>query len=120
MDYSSGIQFQTSLINMEMAKALTMSNQPKKSNKSGVGVAPSSTHELPQRISLWDLQLEYPKKRPWGWGYLNPKQIRQQKIQHQRKRESVWQQRPLGRVKNQMRGHQQEVQKKIWMLRQLR
>ena len=30
MDYSPGIQFQTSLINMEEAKELTMSNQPEK------------------------------------------------------------------------------------------
>ena len=29
MDYSQGIQFQTSLINMEEAKELTMNNQPK-------------------------------------------------------------------------------------------
>ena len=40
MDYSPGIQFQTSLINMDEAKALTMKNQPGKStdktNSSGV------------------------------------------------------------------------------------
>ena len=30
MDYSPGMQFQTSLINMEEAKELTMSNQPEK------------------------------------------------------------------------------------------
>ena len=30
----------------------------------------------------------------------------------------IFQQRPLGRVKNQMRGHQQEIWYKIWILRQ--
>ena len=42
MDYSPGIQFQTSLINMEKAKSITMNNQPGKSTekKNGTGVAP--------------------------------------------------------------------------------
>ena len=31
MDYIPGIQFQTSIINMEKAKAITMNNQPVKS-----------------------------------------------------------------------------------------
>ena len=37
-----------------------MNNQPEK-EKNGAGVAPSSTHELLQRIALLDLQLEGPK-----------------------------------------------------------
>ena len=61
MDYSQGIQFETSIVNMEEAKELTMNNQPKGSNKSGAGVAPSSTHGLLKRIAMWDLQLERPK-----------------------------------------------------------
>ena len=40
-----------------------------KGNRSGAGVAPSSTHGLLQRIDLWDLQLERPKNRPWWWRY---------------------------------------------------
>ena len=42
MDYSPGIPFQTSLINMEKAKALTMNNQPGRSTnkKKGAGGAP--------------------------------------------------------------------------------
>ena len=42
MDYSPGIQFQTSLVNMDKAKALTMNNKPEKSKdkKNGAGVAP--------------------------------------------------------------------------------
>ena len=53
----------------------------KRGNKSGAGVAPSSTYELPQRIALCDLQLESPKHWPWGWGYLNTNQRRKQKMQ---------------------------------------
>ena len=33
MDYSQGIQFETSIINMEEAKKLTMNNQPKKATE---------------------------------------------------------------------------------------
>ena len=42
MDYSPGIKFQTILINMDEAKALTMNNQPGKSTakENGAGVAP--------------------------------------------------------------------------------
>ena len=85
MDYSQGIQFETSIINMEEAQELTMKNQPKKSNRRGAGVDPSSTCGFPPRIALWDLQLERPTNWPWIWRYLNPKQRRQQKIQQQRK-----------------------------------
>ena len=99
IDYSQGIQFQTSIINKEEAKELTMNNQPKKSNRRSAGVSPSSTYGFPPRISLWGLQLEKPKNWPWKWRYLNWKQRSQQKIQQQRKRENVWRKRPLGRVK---------------------
>ena len=61
MDYSQGIQFQTSIIKMEEAQELTMNNEPKKINRRGAGVAPSRTHGLLHRIALWDLQLERPK-----------------------------------------------------------
>ena len=61
MDYGQGIQFGKSIINMEEAQELTMNSQPKKINRSGAGVAPSSSHGLLQRISLWDSQLERPK-----------------------------------------------------------
>ena len=77
MDYSAGILFQTSIINMEQAQELTMNNQPGKWNKSGAVVAPSSTPKLVQRIALWDLKCERPKNWPWGWRYLNPKQRKQ-------------------------------------------
>ena len=42
MDYIPGIQFQTSLINTNEVKALTMNNQPGKSTdkKNGADVAP--------------------------------------------------------------------------------
>ena len=58
MNYSPGIKFETSIINMEEAQELTMKNQLKKSNKNGANVAPSSTHKLLQRIALWDKKLE--------------------------------------------------------------
>ena len=36
-------------------------------------------------------------------------------MQQNRSRENVWRKRPLGRVKNKMRGDQQEMWYKIWM-----
>ena len=77
MDYSVGILFQTSVINVKQAQELTKNNQPEKWNISGAVVAPSSTPELVQRIALWDLQCKRPKNWLWGWRYLNPKQRRQ-------------------------------------------
>ena len=103
---------------MEEVKELTMKNQPGKIKRSGAGVAQSSTHGLLQRIALLGLQLENPKNRPWRWCDLNPKQRRYHKMHQQRKRANFCRQRTLGRVKNQMRGHQQEIWYKIWMLRQ--
>ena len=61
MDYSAGILFQTSIISMKQAQELTKNNQLEKWNISGAVVAPSSTLELVQNISLWDLQCERPK-----------------------------------------------------------
>ena len=66
------------------------------------------------------LAIRKAKTWPWGWGYLNPKQRRQQNIQKQRKIAIVWRQRSLGRVKNYIRGHQKEIWYKIWIMRQLR
>ena len=66
MDYSAGILFQTSIINMKQAERLTKNNQQEKWNISGAVVAPSSTPELVQRIALWDLQCESPKKKALG------------------------------------------------------
>ena len=48
VDYSIGIRFQTSLINMDEAKALTKNSQLEKrirSKEDGAGVAPSSNFE---------------------------------------------------------------------------
>ena len=54
MDYSPGIQFQMSIINMYKAKALIMNNQPRKptDKKNGAGVAHWSTYISPQRNLL--------------------------------------------------------------------
>ena len=75
MEYSQGIQFETSIINMKETQELTRNNQPKKSNISSAGVAPPSTHRLLQRIALWDLQLEMSKNRPWRWRCLSRQPI---------------------------------------------
>ena len=61
MDYSAGILFQTSIINMKQAQELTKNNQLEKWNIIGAVVAPSSTPELVQRIALWVLQCKRPK-----------------------------------------------------------
>ena len=54
MDYSPGIQLQTSLINMDKEEALIMNNQPGKSidKKNGAGVSPYTTYVSPQIDSI--------------------------------------------------------------------
>ena len=89
MDYSPGICFQKSLVNMYKAKALTKNNQLGKrirSKNDGASVAPSSTYELPQMIALWVFLVKRPKNCPWGWGYLYPRQRMQNNMQEKSKR----------------------------------
>ena len=64
VDYSPGIHFQTSLVDMDEAKSLTKKNELEKriiSKEDGAGVAPSRTYELPQMTSLWGFLIEKPK-----------------------------------------------------------
>ena len=73
MDYSAGIRFQKSLVNMEEAKLITRKNQMGKrirSKEENSGVAPPSTYELPQMIYLWGFIIIRPKSQPWKWGFL--------------------------------------------------
>ena len=79
MYYSAGISFQTILVNMEKLKALTKNSQLGKkirSKEDGSGVAPPSTYELTQIISLWGFLIERPKKGTCQWGYIYRRQRR--------------------------------------------
>ena len=68
---SPEIQFQTSRINMDEAKALTMNNQAGKSTdkKNGAGVFTWSTYISPQRNAL--LFFLPKRKRTWRWVFLD-------------------------------------------------
>ena len=100
MEYIPWIQFQTSIINMEEGKEITMSNQLE--NKEQKRCQCGSIKHL--RVSYKDyplgLAIRKAKNWPWRWGYLDLKQRSQQKMQQKRKRANVWWQRPLVRVKN--------------------
>ena len=85
MDYSQGIQFQTSLTNMEEAKGLTINNQQKKCKCGSVKHLRISSKDCPVGLAI-----RKAKNRPWRQRHLNWKQIRQQKMQQQRKRSNVW------------------------------
>ena len=81
VDYSPGIKFQTSLINMEDAKELTMRNQPERKQKNryrcgSIKHLRSSSKDCPVGLAI-----RKAKNCPWGWGYLNLKQRSQQKMQ---------------------------------------
>ena len=91
MEYSQGIQFQTSLINMEEAKEITMNNQKKLCRCGSVKHLHIFSKDCPVGIAIRNA-----KNRPWRWRHLNPKQTRHQKMQKKRKTENVWQQRPQG------------------------
>ena len=107
MDYSPGIQLQTILINMGEVKEHTMINQPEKKQQKRCRCGSIKHLRFTSKYCSVGHAIMKEKKSSWGWGYLNPKQGRQHKMQHQRKRVNVWRQRPLGRVKNQMREHHQ-------------
>ena len=64
IDYGPGIQFQTGLVNMDKAKALTMNNQTGKSTdkKNRYSVAPQITYVSPQMNDLQGFPNETQKK----------------------------------------------------------
>ena len=69
MDYSQGIQFQTSLINMEEAQKLTMKNQQKRFRCGFIKHLRISSKDYPVGLAI-----RKTKNWPWRWHYLNPKQ----------------------------------------------
>ena len=52
MDYSQGIQFQTSLVNMEEAKELTMNNQQKRCRCGSIKHLHISSKDCPVGLSI--------------------------------------------------------------------
>ena len=81
------------LVVIEESKALTKSNQPKKSNqKQQIRCWCGSIKHLHITTRDFHVGLSYWKAKnwPWGWGYIKIRQIRQHKTQQQRKRGNVW------------------------------
>ena len=89
MEYSPGIQFQTILINMEEAKALTTSNHMVKKQPNWCWCGSINHLQVTSKYFLVGLEIGKAKIWPWGWGYLNTDKIMQQNIQQQRKRANV-------------------------------
>ena len=81
VDYSPGVNFQTSLINMEEAKELTMSNQPERKQKKRYRCGSIKNLRGSSKDCPVGLSIRKAVNCPWGWGYLNLKQRRQQKMQ---------------------------------------
>ena len=94
MDYSPGICFQTILVNTKKIKSTHQEQSTGKKQirikEDGADVAPSSTYELPQMIALWGFLIKRPKDRPWEWGYLYPRYIRQQNMYQHSRKKIVW------------------------------
>ena len=84
MNYSQGIQFQKSIVNMEEAKGLTINNQQKHCKCGSIKHLRISSKNCPVGLAI-----RKAKNRPWRQPHLNWKQRRQQQIQQQRKRENV-------------------------------
>ena len=76
VDYIQRIQFQTSLVNMEYAKELTIKNQQKQCQCGSIKHLRISSNDCPVGLAI-----RKAKNWPWRWGSLNPKQRRQQKMQ---------------------------------------
>ena len=90
MDYSPGTQFETSLINMEGAKELTMNNQLEKQQQTRCQCGSIKHSRVSSNDCSLGLAIRKSKNWPWGWGYINPKQRRQQNMQQQRKKSNFW------------------------------
>ena len=81
MYYSPVIHFETIIVNMDEAKALTKSNQPEKSNAKqqkwcrcgSIKHLRITSNYFPSGISS-----QKAKNWPWGWGYLNLSQRSQE------------------------------------------
>ena len=76
MDYSEGIQFQTSLVNMEEANLLTINNQQKQCKCGSIKHLRISHKDCPVGLAIGKA-----KNRPWRQPHLNWKQRRQHKMQ---------------------------------------
>ena len=61
MDYSPGIQFEKSLVNMDLKKALTKTNQPEKVEIIVSSAVTPSTYKLSLGVYLCGLLFEGPK-----------------------------------------------------------
>ena len=118
VDYSQGIHFETSLINMDEAQELTMNTEPKINLQKWCWCDSINHSRVTSKDCPVGLANRNDQKPTLGMVIVNPKQIRQHKMQHNRRRVIVYCQRHFGRVKNQIRGNQQEMWCKIWMLRQ--
>ena len=103
---------------MEESKELAINNEPGKNQQKRCRCGSIKHSRVTSKDCPVGLAIRKAKNWPWGWRYLNPEQGRHQNMQQQSKRENGWQQRPLGGEKYRMRGNQQEVWYKIWMLRQ--
>ena len=75
MDYSKGIQFQISLVNMEEAQELTMKNQQKQCKCGSVKHLRISFKDCPVGLAI-----RKAKNRPWRRRHLNWKQRSHQKM----------------------------------------
>ena len=98
MDYSPGIQFQTSIINMKEAKELTMSNQSEKKQKKRCRCGSINHLQVTSKDYPVVLAIRKAKNLALGVGLSQYKAKKAQQMQPQKKRANVWRQRPLGRV----------------------
>ena len=107
MDYSPGIQVQTSLINMEEAKSLTIRNQPDMKQQEWCRCGSIKHLQVTSKYCPVELAIIKAKKLALGVGLSESKAKMQQKMKQQRKRENLCRKSQLRMVKNHMRGHQQ-------------
>ena len=99
MDCSPGIQFQTSLINMEQAKELTMRSQPEKKQQKPCRYGSIKHSLVSSKYFPVGLAIRKAENWPWGWVCLNLNQRKQHKMQQNKRRTNVWQNRTMRRVK---------------------
>ena len=82
MEYSTGMEFQTSIINMDKSKSITMNSRPGKSEYKKKTVLVWILRALAYHLKGIPYRDSLPKRRksPCRWVFLNKKRRRQQKM----------------------------------------
>ena len=104
MDYSQGIQFQTSLVNMEKAKGITINNQQKQCKCGSIKHLRVSSKDCPVGLAIRKAKKSTLETAP---SKLEAKKAAEDSAAEEERK--CMAEEASGKGGNQMRGHQQDM-----------